>query len=259
MNDSSINLVINSDDLGMCHAVNVGIVEVFQQGMLSQASIMAPCPWFDEAAALAIEHDIPVGVHLTATCEWDRYRWAPITGGRTLVAKDGRMWQTIDDVQQHADRDELRAEFVAQVEAVIDRGLQPGYLDCHMGMVDANVVTDIARRFNLRVRCKPGLLPEDVAFPFETYTAISQTNFDRLGFLASHLPTLTPGWHLINCHVAADEPELDALCSPSHPSAVWTRPIRTADMACLLDARIRDLIQSRNIQPATMADQRNGS
>ena len=56
---------------------------------------MVPCPWFWEAADLAKEHRIPLGIHSTLTCEWDGLRWAPITGGPTLRGDDGTCVRTV--------------------------------------------------------------------------------------------------------------------------------------------------------------------
>ena len=65
MNEANtIDLVVQSDDFGMCHAVNVGIVRAFTEGILTQVSTMVPCPWFDEAAELARHHAVSY-THLT--------------------------------------------------------------------------------------------------------------------------------------------------------------------------------------------------
>src|SRR5690242_18659714 len=100
-------LVIQSDDFGMCHSGNIGVVEAFRSGVLTQASVMVACPWFGEAARLAKEHSIPVGVHLMTTAEWEFFRWGPLTGGRTLVGADGRFPKTIEAVQKDADPSEI--------------------------------------------------------------------------------------------------------------------------------------------------------
>jgi hypothetical protein len=42
-------LIVQADDFGMWHAVNLGIVETFQSGIVTQMSAMAPCPWISEA------------------------------------------------------------------------------------------------------------------------------------------------------------------------------------------------------------------
>ena len=107
-----VKLVVQSDDFGMCHAVNTGTVAAFLDGIVTQTTMMAPCPWFDEAAALAHEHDIPVGVHLTLTCEWDHLRWRPMTSGGSLVGDDGTFLRTVEDAQAALDRDEAVAELL---------------------------------------------------------------------------------------------------------------------------------------------------
>jgi len=56
------NLIINSDGFGMCHSVNTGIIRGFKQGILTQSTLMVPCPWFEEAVKLAKEANMPCGV-----------------------------------------------------------------------------------------------------------------------------------------------------------------------------------------------------
>src|SRR5205085_11919649 len=85
----SVKLVVQGDDFGMCHAVNEGTVEAFRNGVLTQASTMVPCPWFTEAADLAKQHGLPLGIHQTLTCERDYLRWRPLTDGPSLVRDDG--------------------------------------------------------------------------------------------------------------------------------------------------------------------------
>ena len=43
-------LIINCDDLGACHAANVGTYEALREGIATSASLMVPCPWAREAA-----------------------------------------------------------------------------------------------------------------------------------------------------------------------------------------------------------------
>src|SRR5690606_27670511 len=44
-------LIINCDDLGSCHAANVGTYEALRDGIATSATLMVPCPWSREAAA----------------------------------------------------------------------------------------------------------------------------------------------------------------------------------------------------------------
>ena len=57
--------VVHCDDIGMCHAANLGAFEALDRGPATCGSVMVPCPWFAEAAELARSRPgVDVGVHL---------------------------------------------------------------------------------------------------------------------------------------------------------------------------------------------------
>jgi predicted glycoside hydrolase/deacetylase ChbG (UPF0249 family) len=62
-------LILNCDDLGFCHAANVGVYQALRDGLATSASLMVPCPWARGAAAGYRGDD--VGVHLTVNAEFD--------------------------------------------------------------------------------------------------------------------------------------------------------------------------------------------
>ena len=93
---SDIKLVVQGDDLGMCRSVNEGIVLAATEGILTQASVMAPTPWFAEGAAMVQRVGLPVGLHVTLTCEWDYLRWSPLSPAPSLRASDGTFHRTVD-------------------------------------------------------------------------------------------------------------------------------------------------------------------
>src|SRR5580700_688281 len=80
-------LIVNADELGFCHAANVGVYESLRAGGASSASLMVPCPWGREAAARYRGED--VGVHLTLNAEHDLVRWGPITHAPSLLDGEG--------------------------------------------------------------------------------------------------------------------------------------------------------------------------
>jgi predicted glycoside hydrolase/deacetylase ChbG (UPF0249 family) len=248
-------LVVNSDDMGVCHSVNLGIVQGWRVGILTQASLMAPCPWFEEAAALAAGEQIPVGVHLTATCDWDRYRWRPLTAGRTLVEKDGTFPSLMAAVRQRADRGELEAEFAAQIEAVLARGIQPTHLDCHMGVVDPEVLAGLCRRYGLRCPLGDhdhlGQTHGDVAFrlasPGYGFSADTDVGRKKVNFIR-WLETLADGWHYCAGHLAQAGAELESMASRSHPAWVWTGPYRVSDLEVVCDPEVRQRCRDLGIQ-----------
>ena len=76
-------LIINCDDLGMCHSANEGVYDSVRNGLATSATLMVPCPWAREAASHYRGED--VGVHLTLNAEWELYRWGPITVAPALL------------------------------------------------------------------------------------------------------------------------------------------------------------------------------
>ena len=86
--DASQKLVIIScDDLGSCHAANMGVYSAIRNGIASCASVMVPAPWARHAADMYEGEDI--GVHITLNAEHPLYRWGPITHAPSLLSGDG--------------------------------------------------------------------------------------------------------------------------------------------------------------------------
>ena len=133
-------LLINADDFGMCHAVNAGIIQALQEGIVTSCSIMAPCPWALHALAwLQQTPTVPVGVHLTAVSEQPLYRWGPLLSRAevpSLIDEAGYFYteSRIDEFLGQVDLDELEREFRAQIERVLAAGVRPTHLDSHCGI-----------------------------------------------------------------------------------------------------------------------------
>ncbi len=132
--DEKTYLVVNGDDFGVNHAINAGIIKAFTEGILTTASIITPTSWFDEAVALAEEYGLPLGVELAISCEYDIYRFGPLTGAPEL-SPDGKGYsfpKSPDAIlPQHAEQ--VTREAIAQVDRLIDAGIHPLYFQSHMG------------------------------------------------------------------------------------------------------------------------------
>ena len=127
-------LIVNADDYGMCHAANEAVAELFEGGWLKSSTIMMPCPTAEEAVKFSIEHpEYAIGVHLTLTSEWGKYRWKPLTDGKTLVDEDGYMWHESDQVEKNASYEDIEAEVRAQIDLAHSMGMKPSHIDNHMG------------------------------------------------------------------------------------------------------------------------------
>lgn len=129
-------VILHVDDLGMCHGSNRAFLDLAQRGLVSCGSVMVPCPWFREIAeAGAADPTLDMGVHLTLTSEWARYRWAPISTASKasgLIDDDGYFWRDLAALRRHLVPEAAAVELRAQVERAIAAGLRPTHLDAHM-------------------------------------------------------------------------------------------------------------------------------
>src|SRR5208282_6389210 len=129
-------LIINADDFGMCHDENEATIEGLTSGLFTSSTILVTCPWFEEAAEFARSHpSADLGVHLTLTSEWDRYKWGPVLGARavpTLVDARGYLWPDVPPVYEHDRLDEVEAELRAQIDKALAAGVDVTHLDSHM-------------------------------------------------------------------------------------------------------------------------------
>jgi hypothetical protein len=235
----------------MCHAVNRGIAEAFRSGIVTQASMMAPCAWISEAAALARELELPIGVHGTLTCEWDHLRWRPLTSGASLRGTDGTMHRTVEEAIASIDGGEAAEELSAQVECLEAFSLNPIYLDCHMGPSTAEGFGEACRRFDL-----PFLYPLlEEALSLDSIAMLSPMPAEeKKPWLMDRLDGLEPGNHLIVTHPAVDSPELRNVARADAENYCWAEENRSSDLAVLVDSEVASRVESLGIDLITVAD-----
>jgi chitin disaccharide deacetylase len=217
-------LIVNCDDLGVCHAANLGVYEALREGVATSATLMVPCPWARDAAARYRGED--VGVHLTLNAEYDTYRWGPITHAPSLLDGDGGFPRTVAEVWDHADLDEVRRELRTQVERAILWGFDVSHLDSHMGTLQLrpeffDVYLDLAVEFSLPLRLSGASSERAIGFPFRRLAAeegvVFPDHFIRVRGVGSRrtlekvVGDLRPGVTEVYLHPAVDSPELRAL------------------------------------------------
>jgi predicted glycoside hydrolase/deacetylase ChbG (UPF0249 family) len=220
-------VIISCDDLGSCHAANVGVARAIHEGVATCASLMVPAPWARDAAERYQPGD-DLGVHLTLNAEHGSYRWGPITHAPSLLSGDGGFPRTIDDLWEHADPDEVRRELRAQVERAIAWGIDVTHLAPHLTAITLrpeffDIYLELAVDLRLPFRLPSTITEEQAGFPFRRLAAeegvVFPDHFDhdwRAGSrerVRETLSALAPGVTEIHVQPAIDTPEVRALSS----------------------------------------------
>ena len=227
--DADSKLVILScDDLGSCHAANIGVYSALRDGVATCASIMVPAPWSRHAAMMYSGEDI--GVHLTLNAEHPLYRWGPITHAPSLLSGDGGFPREIDDLWEHADPAEVLRECRAQIERAILWGFDVSHLAPHLSAITLrpeffDVYLDLAVEFRLPIRLPSTIDEGRAGFPFRRLAAeegvIFPDHFDHDWKAGSRdrvfdaLRSLQPGVTEIHVQPAIDTAEVRALAGDS--------------------------------------------
>lgn len=259
-------LIMHADDIGVAHSVNAATIEAFQKSGISSASIMVPCPWFPEIAALSKENPtFDFGLHLTLTAEWQYYKWGgvlPSTQIPSLLNKQGYFYDNTPEVLKNAKLSEVEAELRAQVQRAIDFGIQPTHLDSHMGVLFQSpeffrIYQKVGKEFGIPVMIpSAGLfeMPEELQDPyFITLDQLYSLNtldesLNYKAFYSDIIRNLKPGLNEILIHLAYDDAETQAM-TINHPDfgAAW----RQRDLNYVLSDEFKNLLKENQIKLVT--------
>ena len=128
-------VIINCDDLGSCHAANVGVYEALRDGAGHQRLAHGAGARGRATPRPRYQPSDDIGVHLTLNAEYDAYRWGPITHAPSLLDGDGGFPRTIDDLWEHADLDEVRRELPGPDRAGHCWGIDVTHLAPHLAAI----------------------------------------------------------------------------------------------------------------------------
>ena len=130
-------LIVTADDFGLSSGVNHAVELAWQQGILTQTSLMAGSEAFDEAVQIAQRNPgLQVGLHLTLV------QGRPVLAPEQipdLIGPDGCFPDNPVAVGMKLFFDptlrlQLRAEIEAQINKVKQAGIQPTHIDGHLNI-----------------------------------------------------------------------------------------------------------------------------
>jgi len=245
-NDTTKYLIIHADDAGMTHSINRGTFDALDNGIVSSASIMVPCPWFKGFVHHFKERDdYDYGIHLTLNSEFRHCRWGTVSNTGdvpSLIDPEGYMWDESHLVARHALAKHVKTELKAQIDRALEYEIPITHLDAHMGSVFsrydlAKVYVELGIEYDLPVlfikdfeKKNPNVLGEvfnlegrgreledmlkqhklpildDVVFFYEEERPLM-----RKQLYLKALRKLKPGVTQIIIHCGYDEPELNFL------------------------------------------------
>jgi hypothetical protein len=269
-------LIIHADDVGMAHSVNRASLEALEQGWITSASVLVPCPWLPDVARFARAHpDADLGIHLALNSEWTGYRWGPVSpkdAVASLLDPDGYFPLVETTVAQKARLPEVERELRAQIEWARSLGIRITHFDTHMGaLLGSPGLTEIYRRLGreyalpVMLERQPGqpvppgevLLDRVIGIDSAAPQAEWQAAYERL------LAPLGPGVYELIVHLAYDDEEMRG-ATWDHPDygAAW----RQFDLDMVRSAGFRDFLRAqrfvlvnwrdlaRALQPATASN-----
>jgi predicted glycoside hydrolase/deacetylase ChbG (UPF0249 family) len=252
-----LELLIRTDDIGMNHSVNSAMREMIRSGLPFSATVMVPCPWFPEAAAILRDNpQVSVGIHLTLNSEWSHYRWGPVLGASkvpSLVDENGYFFHTAAQLFENDMRlADVEAELRAQIEQAQRAGLKLDFLDYHMLTAVRTpqlraVVEKLADEFQLGLSHyfgEPSLSLWDVA-PERKLSAL----MDLAGKVQPGVPTL------LVMHLATDTPEMNALVDANYAADPYRAALhRSTELAALTSPAFLNAAAARGIRFVTYRD-----
>lgn len=274
-------LIVNADDFGLTPGVNCAIIEAHTRGIVTSATLMANMPAFDQAVRLAQSHPtLGIGLHFNLT------QGQPVAAPdkvRSLLNERGEFLGTSTQLLQRAlshqlQFEEIVLEFRAQVEKVLDAGLQLTHVDSHkhahtvvpvfaainytMGLYGINAVRLPRERVNwLRAlkspkifkqsltalglsrlcRAMPAMLEETEAHTTEAFFGVAQTGFWTKNWLKELLANLPPGTSELMCHPGYDDDALDKV-------QTRLRASRETELQLLTDSEIVAQVRAQGLE-----------
>jgi chitin disaccharide deacetylase len=254
-------LMIHADDLGMCHSVNRAITMALETGAVNSASLMVPCPGFQDAAELARRHpEYDIGIHSTLISEWESYRWGPVAKTEYdagLIDDNGYFWPRNSLLGAAPER--IHEEISAQIMLARQAGVNPTHLDSHMLSIARpdyiSAYIKAARRFAL-----PFLIDEhwhscasdegsattqDVVVNdlLQAHFKLSVGDLEEYYF--STLRALKPGLNVLLVHPGFDDEELRAITGDCRPyGAAW----RQRDFEIVMGTEFQSALRENEIQ-----------
>jgi predicted glycoside hydrolase/deacetylase ChbG (UPF0249 family) len=224
-------LIVNADDFGRSPAINRGVAEGHERGIVTSASLMVRWPAALEAAAYARAHPgLGVGLHFDLA-EW---RFAG-------------EWEPVYQVLADEDPVTVGAEFDRQLDEFRKlMGRPPSHLDSHQHVHRDEPARSVLLAAGLALGVPVRELSPGITYRGDFYGQSGRGDPYPEGItvdaLLALIESVPPGVTELGCHPAA-EPELESSYSVERPR----------ELAALCDPRVAALVAAERIELCSFA------
>lgn len=257
-------LIVRADDMGYAHAGNAAIRRCLTEGVATAVEVLAPAPWFPEAAEmLRALPGADVGVHLALSSEWDGVKWRPLTAAPSLRDADGYLPPMIVPNPRYPGRAlaerrwrlaDVEREFRAQIELVRRHVPRVSHYSAHMGCTELSPeVAALARRLGREYGIDR--VPEALGATYVGYAGPHATAAEKVESFLRTLDGLAAGrTYVFVDHPGLDSPELRAVGHRGYEQVAADRQgVTDAWTSPRVRARVRErgirLIGYRDLAP----------
>lgn len=258
-------LIIHAHRMGLAFETNDAIEKLMDDGPLTSASAMPPCPWFAHAAQWHQGHrDSDMGLEFTINSPLPHYRWRNLSGDEfvnSLTDGDGYQWSNVTQVMVGAQADQVEHELRMQILHAERMGLRPTHFTTHLGALYSRpdlaevylrlarqqwvpaVVIDLTPELAERFRRDGYPVPDSMVQILEAYPLpkirdlkilpSAESLEDKAAAVAEMIDELEPGLTQLACAPATDSPAFREL-DPNWQQWVWdaqvwdTEPVKAA-------------------------------
>ncbi len=124
-----MKLIINADDYGLSKSINEGIIEAYNEGLISSTTIMINMPYAEDAILKWKENtNLGLGLHINLT------QGSPISNNvNSLVDENGifHKHRKVENEEVKILYEDAYKEIKAQIDKLLSYGVQIDHLDYH--------------------------------------------------------------------------------------------------------------------------------
>jgi len=147
-----MKLIINADDFGFSKSINRGIIDSYNEGLISTTTIMINMPYVEDAIELWKQNkELGLGLHINITVG------IPISDNIPSLVDNNGVFNYIREWKNHNfEYIDVYKEVKSQIEKLKQYDVNIDHLDCHHNLMNntifRKVFFDLALEYNLPVR-----------------------------------------------------------------------------------------------------------